>query len=72
MKNNQRNKYLIFVNVGFQMAIIIAGAVFLGIWLDEKFPNKFSAYTISVSLLGVFIALFQVIRSVKNISKDDE
>ena len=72
MKNNQRNKYLVFVNVGFQMAIIIAGAVFLGIWLDKKFPNKFSVYTISVSLLGVFIALFQVIRSVKNISKDDE
>ncbi len=54
------------------MAIIITGAVFLGIWLDEKFPNKFSAYTISVSLLGIFIALFQVIRSVKNISKDDK
>tara|TARA_B100002003_G_C13777308_1_gene385155 strand:+ start:65 stop:283 length:219 start_codon:yes stop_codon:yes gene_type:complete len=72
MKNNQRNKYLVFVNVGFQMAIIIAGGVFLGIWLDEKFPNKFSAYTISLSLLGVFIALFQVIRSVQNISKDDD
>lgn len=72
MKNNQRNKYLVFANVGFQMAIIIAGGVFLGIWLDEKFPNKFSAYTISISLLGVFIALFQVIRSVKNISKDED
>ncbi|MDN3595886.1 AtpZ/AtpI family protein [Zunongwangia endophytica] len=72
MKDDQRNKYLVFVNIGFQMAIIIAGGVFLGIWLDGKFPNKFSAFTISLSLLGVFIALYQVIRSVKKISKDDE
>lgn len=72
MKDDQRNKYLVFVNIGFQMAIIIAGGVFLGIWLDGKFPNKFSAFTISLSLLGVFVALYQVIRSVKNISKDDE
>jgi len=57
------------MNIAFQMGIIIAAGVFLGIWLDEKFPNKFSAYTISLSLLGVFIALYQVYRSVKNLDK---
>lgn len=53
------------------MGIIIAAGVFLGIWLDEKFPNKYSAYTIIISLLGVFIALYQVYRSVKNLNDDD-
>ena len=71
MKEDQRNKYLSLINVAFQMGIIIAAGVFLGIWLDEKCPNKFSAYTISLSLLGVFIALYQVYRSVKNLDKDE-
>lgn len=71
MKKDQRNKYLGFVNIALQMGIIIAAGVFLGIWLDEKFPNKYSAYTISLSLLGVFIALFQVYRSVKNLNEDE-
>jgi ATP synthase protein I len=71
MKKDQRNKYLGFVNIAFQMGIIIAAGVFAGIWLDEKFPNKYSAYTISLSLLGVFIALFQVYRAVKDLNEDD-
>ncbi|MCB7481869.1 MULTISPECIES: AtpZ/AtpI family protein [Christiangramia] len=71
MKKDQRNKYLGFVNIALQMGIIIAAGVFLGIWLDEKFPNKYSAYTISLSLLGVFIALYQVYRSVKNLNEDE-
>ncbi|MDT0642150.1 AtpZ/AtpI family protein [Zunongwangia sp. F363] len=70
MKNDQR-KYLEFVNIAFQMGIIIAAGVFLGIWLDGKFPNKYSAFTIGVSLLGVFIALYQVYRGISNMSKDD-
>ncbi|MGM0933619.1 MAG: AtpZ/AtpI family protein [Bacteroidota bacterium] len=71
MKKNQPNKYLAYVNIAFQMGIIIAAGVFIGIWLDEKFPNKYSAYTISLSLLGVFIALYQVFRGLKDLSDDD-
>ena len=71
MKNDQHNKYLAYVNIAFQMGIIIAAGVFAGIWLDEKFPNKYSAYTISLSLLGVFVALYQVFRGLKDLSDDD-
>jgi F0F1-type ATP synthase assembly protein I len=52
------------------MGIIIAAGVFLGIWLDEKFPNSFSGFTIFISLFGVFISLYLVIRKVTQISKD--
>lgn len=69
--NTPLNKYLEFVNIAFQMGIIIAAGVLLGIWLDKKFPNDFSGFTIGVSLLGVFIALYQVIRRVIKMSKDD-
>lgn len=71
MKKDQRNKYLGFVNIAFQMGIVIAAGVFAGIWLDEEFPNKYSAYTISLSLLGVFVALYQVYRAVKNLNEDE-
>lgn len=71
MKKDQRNKYLVFVNIAFQMGIIIAIGVFAGIWLDDQFPNKYSAYTISLSLLGVFISLYQVFRSIKNLNEDE-
>ncbi|MFO8146619.1 MAG: AtpZ/AtpI family protein [Bacteroidota bacterium] len=68
--NAPLNKYLEFVNIAFQMGIIIAAGVLLGIWLDKKFPNDFSGFTIGISLLGVFIALFQVIRRVIKMSKE--
>lgn len=75
MAKNKRNaphdKYLEFVNIATQMGIIIAAGVFLGIWLDKEYPNEYSAFTIGISLLGVFIALFQVIRKVIQMSKDD-
>ena len=71
MKKNQPNKYLAYVNIAFQMGIIIAAGVFIGIWLDGTFPNKYSAYTISLSLLGVFVALYQVFRGLKDLSDDD-
>lgn len=70
-KKEQPSKYLEFVNIAVQMGLIIAAGVFLGIWLDTKFPNEFSGFTIGVSLLGVFIALYQVIRKVTRLSKDD-
>lgn len=70
-RKEQPSKYLEFVNLAVQMGIIIAAGVFLGIWLDKKFPNDFSGFTIGVSLLGVFIALYQVIRKVTRLSQDD-
>lgn len=71
MKSNRPNKFLVYVNIAFQMGAIIAAGVFGGIWLDSKFPNNFSVFTISLSLLGVFIALYQVFRSLRDISDDD-
>lgn len=54
------------------MGIIITAGVFIGIWLDQVFPNKYSGFTVSCALLGVFIALYQVIRSVGNLNKEEE
>lgn len=70
-KNDPPDRYLEFINVAVQMGIIIGAGVFLGIWLDKKYPNSFSGFTIGLSLFGVFIALYLVIRRVSQMSKDD-
>ncbi|SHG58880.1 Putative F0F1-ATPase subunit Ca2+/Mg2+ transporter [Flavobacterium micromati] len=58
------------MNIPFQMGIIIFCFTYLGIWLDEKYTSS-SIFTIILSLFAVFIALYNVIRQVKNLNKDD-
>ncbi|MBZ9777805.1 AtpZ/AtpI family protein [Psychroflexus sp. CAK8W] len=64
-KNNQPNPWLYFSGVGLQMGIIITSFVFLGIWLDENYTDSSKLFTISLSLFGIFVALAQVITSLK-------
>lgn len=63
------NKWVVFMNIPFQMGIIIFAFTYFGMWLDEKYTDS-SIFTIVLSLLSVFIALFNVIRQVKNINKE--
>ncbi len=65
------NKFLRMANSGFQMAILIGGGAFGGRYLDEKYGNTTPWYTISLSLLGVAIGLYLVIKEVINLSKDE-
>lgn len=52
------------------MAAVIALGTLLGLWLDGKFPNKYSAYTIVGSLLGVFIAMYVVFKQLKDTNNE--
>lgn len=63
------NKWIVFLNIPFQMGIIIFAFSYLGMWLDEKYTNS-SIFTIVLSLLSVFIALYNVYRQVKNLNND--
>lgn len=72
MSSNQDNdsknkKWVALVNIPFQMGVIILAGVYLGLWLDEKYSNGGNLFTIIFSLLAVFIALYNVIRQVKNL-----
>lgn len=66
----QSNKWLVFMNIPFQMGLIIFLGVIFGQWLDEKFKIEGSILTIVFSLLAVFIALYNVIRQVNKMSND--
>ena len=69
-KKKQTNKWLVFMNIPFQMGLIIFLGVIFGQWLDEKFKIEGSILTIVFSLLAVFIALYNVIRQVNKMSND--
>nr|WP_202390803.1 AtpZ/AtpI family protein [Flavobacterium sp. Sd200] len=57
------------INIPFQMGIIIVGFSWLGNWLDEKYPNPNGIYRIIFTMLGVGIALYNVIRQVNQLNK---
>jgi len=64
------NKYIVFSTMVFQMGITIAAGAYFGMWLDQKYPNNYSLYTMIFSLLGVFGSLYMVIKKVININKE--
>lgn len=68
-KINQLNAYARFSGIGFQMIVIIGLGVYLGVKLDEKYPNKYKLFTIILSLLSIALALFNVIKQVTDFSK---
>ena len=69
-QNNRPNKWLALINIPFQMGIIIFAFAYLGNWLDEKYPNKTDLYVKILTLVGVFIALYNVIRQVNELNRD--
>ena len=51
-----------YSGLAFQMLAIIGFSTWLGTWLDRHFQLKNPWCTISLMLLGVLVALVQVIR----------
>ncbi len=52
-----------YSGIAVQMFAIIGLSTWAGIWLDGHFQTKTPWYTIGLTLTGIFLALFQVIRS---------
>lgn len=69
-KKQASNKWIAMMNIPFQMGVIIFSFTYLGMWLDEKYTGT-SIFTIILSLISVFISLYNVIRQVKNLNKED-
>jgi ATP synthase protein I len=60
--NNRLQAVMKYSGLAFQMLAIIGGSAWLGTWLDGRFHTQ-PWLTIGLLLLGVFVAVFQVIRS---------
>lgn len=70
--NKKSTKWLALINIPIQMGVIIFLFSYLGDWLDENHPHPKFYYNKVLVLVGVFIALYNVIRQVNEINKDKE
>ena len=52
-----------YSGIAFQMLAIIGLSTWLGTWLDGHYQTSNPWFTISLMLLGLLVALYQVIRS---------
>ena len=68
----QLKSYARFSSLALQMGITIGGFTWLGSFLDGKYNQGGQAWTLCLSLFGVFVALYLIIREVMNMSKDNK
>ncbi len=64
-------KWAVFSGIAIQMGVTIGLGAFVGVKLDESYPNRYSAFTVIFSLLGVFISLYALIKQLQNLNKKD-
>ncbi|WP_298262841.1 AtpZ/AtpI family protein [uncultured Lutibacter sp.] len=67
-KKKQLNKYLQLTGVAFQMGITIYLGVYFGKWLDSYFETSNKIYTIILTLLSLFAAIWSVLAQLKRIN----
>jgi hypothetical protein len=65
------NSYARFSGIAIQMFAIIGVGTFVGVKLDEKYPNKHNLYTLILSLTSVIMSIVYVIRRIIAGSKDN-
>lgn len=69
-QRKQPNPLFKYSNLAIQMGVIIGLSVWGGQKLDEKYENKNPVFTIVLSLLGIFAALYLVIKDLIRPDKD--
>lgn len=73
MSNSQKpnsNKWLALINIPFQMGLIIFASYKFGEWLDNDHTSEKVYYYIITTMIGVVIALYNVIRQVSDLNRD--
>ncbi len=63
--DSERSSLAKFSGIGFQMIVIIGLFTFAGYKIDESAHHTTKWVTAALSLTGVFISLYVVVRSVK-------
>lgn len=65
----QASKWLALINIPIQMGVIIFLFAYIGNWLDENYPNPKVYFNKILVMVGVVLALYNVIRQVNEINK---
>lgn len=69
-KKTSYGAYARFSGMAFQMVGIIFIGSFIGVKLDERFPNENNWFTIVFALSSVILSIVMVIRNIISASKD--
>jgi len=56
-------EFVKFTGVGMQIVATVGIGIAAGWWLDKKFPNNYSWFTIAFSLIMIVVAMIQVYRN---------
>lgn len=71
-KKSKKSDALRFSSLGFQMAITIGLFAWLGNFLDTKYNTEKPYYSIACILFGIAVALYQVIKEVITMTKNND
>ena len=69
-EKNQFPKYLALIGVAAQMGVTIYMGAYFGKKLDILYTNEKNYYTILLTLLGVFIAMFVLVKQLNRITNN--
>jgi F0F1-type ATP synthase assembly protein I len=64
--NKPSNSYLKFTGIAFQMMAVIGIFAYAGVKIDHAAGHNTQWVTALLSLIGVFIAMYIIIKSLKN------
>lgn len=70
MANKPLNKWLQLISIPAQMGVVIFLFAYLGQYLDEKYQSE--NYVKIFTVVGVFLAMYNVIRQVNELNKNDK
>jgi uncharacterized membrane protein YiaA len=68
-KNNNNKRWTILSGIAIQMGVIIYLFTKVGVWLDLNYSLSGKKYTISLTLAGVAISFFLVLRQTNQLNK---
>jgi len=68
-KNKPLNQYLNYSALGFQIVAFVLGGVWVGNWLDEKYPSDRKWFTLAMVLISVTIAMIYTVKRLNQINK---
>jgi len=60
--DNDLKSYAKYSGIAVQMIVIIAITTYAGVWLDKRREAETPVFTLILSLLGVFAALYTVLK----------
>ncbi len=68
----KRPRFLALTGIAFQMGITIYLFSYLGKYLDDRFSIEENYWTIGLTLIGVVLSFYSLLKQVNRLNKEEE